>query len=215
MSSATPLWAGFLIGNLESVIAACLSASPDRQALLERIAGKAASVRWLPFGFTVHLHATHHYVQVRGDSAQPSDARISGTLAAFARRRVFHAAKLQSEPTGLTLEGDAEVARAFLDLIDHLTIDWETLLRGLPGAGLGAYAGNALYPLLAWSADAITKLRTDLAEYWQEETRELPSSAEAEQFAIDVTALAAELDHLTKRILRLEETLGAAVPPAR
>ncbi len=48
-------------------------------------------------------------------------------------------------------------------------------------------------------------LGRNLAEYWQEESRELPAPAELEAFSAEVARLQVATDNLEARILRLQQ----------
>jgi ubiquinone biosynthesis protein UbiJ len=74
--------------------------------------------------------------------------------------------------------------------------------NGLASAVLGLLQAG-----LDWGRDTAAALQTDLAEFWQEETRELPSRPEVDAFGRDVDRLRADCDGLEARVRELEDRL--------
>ncbi len=65
----------------------------------------------------------------------------------------------------------------------------------------------------AWRKELFENLRLDLAEYLQEETRDLPACAEANLFYREVDALSADYERLEARIARLNAAVAASSSP--
>ena len=109
------------------------------------------------------------------------DAVLRGTpltLASLAR---------SGEATGpLEIEGDPDVARRFQALLQAARPDWEEELARVVGDTAAHTIGNALRALTSWSKRAATSFSRDMAEFLQEESRDLPARGEVESFDADL-----------------------------
>jgi ubiquinone biosynthesis protein UbiJ len=66
--------------------------------------------------------------------------------------------------------------------------------------------------LLDWGRRAGGSLATSVAEYLQEEGRDLPTRTETEEFLADVDRLRDDTERLEARLARLESRTSATVP---
>lgn len=208
MAGPSPLLAGALAGTLESAIGAYLALAPNRQDLLAPLAGKVIALNLQPFG-TLYLCPTATNLQVLGEFSGTPDVRLTGTLAAFTRLHFGGSVRGSLAAGDIEMQGDMNTARHFQALFDQLDINWEALLAPCTGPVVAATALDWLRSGALWTRDAVETLRTDLAEFWQEETRELPTQSEAKAFCADVDALRNDRDRLEARIRRLEQAAAA------
>jgi ubiquinone biosynthesis protein UbiJ len=144
----------------------------------------------------------------RGDSLQLSaqgeaDARLSGTPGALARLAATGDEGLLRS-RAVRISGDPLVARDFRDLITLAAPDFEEELARLVGDIAARQVGNFLRGVSGWGLDSADRLSRNVAEYLQEESRDLPARAELEAFLDQVDDLAADLARLEARIRRLE-----------
>jgi ubiquinone biosynthesis protein UbiJ len=209
MAGSHPLLAGVLAGTLETAIGRYLALAPRRRELLEPIAGKLIALRLRPFGATLYLCPTETRVQVLTEAAGEPDVILSGYLGAFAALGLGGSAERRLFAGDIEIEGDADTARRFQALFERLDIDWQAHLARYTGEGIAAACLDLIRSGTAWTRDTADTLRTNLAEFWQEETRELPAHPEADAFFTEVDRLRADHDRLEARIKRLEATLAS------
>jgi len=144
----------------------------------------------------------------RGEAA---DATISGTPLALlelfaAGSRSTGSAKLNRA----LIRGDAQVAARYRELIAAARPDFEEELSRWVGdlparrLALGAQGAFAFLRKLGRTA------QENLAEYLQEESRDLPSKAELEDFALGVDQLREIADRVAVRLTRVEARLAQA-----
>lgn len=210
MSASHPLFAALLAGALEGAIGGWLALAGNRRELLPPLSGKVIALRLLPFGGNLYFCPTESKVQVLGEFSGTPDTTLSGTISAFARQGLGGPARESLAPGEIEVEGDTETARRFQNLLDGLNIDWEGLLAQYTGNGIAASALSLLRTGTGWTRDTVDALRTDLAEFWQEETRELPARPETESFLSAVDTLRADADRLEARIKRIEAARHSA-----
>jgi ubiquinone biosynthesis protein UbiJ len=106
----------------------------------------------------------------------------------------------------LDLTGDAATAQAFQQLLTHARPDIEEELSAVIGDtaahGLGEFARAAGQ----WARQTRSIMGDNIREYLQEESRDVPSRYETEQFSKRVNELRDDVDRLAARIDRLAES---------
>lgn len=148
-------------------------------------------------------------LQSAGDSVALSeqlqaDACLSGTPGALARLAATGDESIL-RARAVRISGDPLVARDFRDLIAIAAPDFEEELSRLVGDVAARQLGNLLRGLKDWGFDSADRLSHTVAEYLQEESRELPARPEVEAFLDRVDQLAGDVARLEARIRRLEQ----------
>lgn len=205
-----PLLAGLLAGTLESALGAYLGLDPKHGEALAPLAGKTLALRVRPFDATVYFCPTETGIPVLAEFDGTPDVTLSGSFLAFARVGLGGSAQEGLSTGAVAVEGDSETARRFQALFEQLDIDWEAHLAVYTGEGFASSLMAFIGAGNAWIRGSMGALRADLAEFWQEESRELPARPEAEAFLAAVDTLRADHDRLEARIRRLESTLKAS-----
>jgi ubiquinone biosynthesis accessory factor UbiJ len=142
----------------------------------------------------------------------PADAVISGSpisllklLASGAAVQAGTAPSAARVPVRIT--GNAEVAARYRELIELARPDWEEelarLVGDLPARRLALAASGAL----AFAARVRRAAGENLAEYLTEESRDLVSKPELEEFVVGVDQLRETADRVEARLARLEQRL--------
>jgi len=110
------------------------------------------------------------------------------------------------------IEGDAEVAQKFRELLAQAQPDFEEELSRVIGDVAARQVANFARGFLDWGRKAGGSLATNVAEYLQEEGRDLPTRTETEEFLAGVDRLRDDAERLEARLARLESRTAAAVP---
>ena len=103
----------------------------------------------------------------------------------------------------LDITGDAYTAQNFQQLLKYAKPDVEEELSQVIGDAAAHRAGQLARGFNAWVQGVRDTVHTDVREYLQEESREVPSRYEVEQFASKVDALRDDVARLEARINRL------------
>ena len=148
-------------------------------------------------------------LQSAGDSVALSeqlqaDACLSGTPGALARLAATGDESIL-RARAVRITGDPLVARDFRDLIAIAAPDFEEELSRLVGDVAARQLGNLLRGLRHWGFDSADRFSHTVAEYLQEESRELPARPEVEAFLDRVDQLASDVARLEARIRQLEQ----------
>ncbi len=131
------------------------------------------------------------------------DVLISGSLLTLAR--MSGESGLEALRDGsLELTGDAHKAERFQRLLAVARPDLEEELAGLVGDVAAHRLGEITRGIRGWGRAARETMETNLREYLQEESRDVPSRYEAERFATEVNTLRDDVERLAARIDRLQ-----------
>ncbi|CAI8779385.1 ubiquinone biosynthesis accessory factor UbiJ [Methylocaldum szegediense] len=209
MTVRHPVLAGFLAEALERAVAHYVSLDPRSRELLAPIAGKVIELKPRPFDFSIYFCPTDTSVQVLGDFGSRPDVTLAGSILAFTRLRLGESPRQLLSSGDIEIDGDMETARRFQALFEKLNVDFEAQLAQYTGQAFASTCFELFRSGLAWSRDTLNTLRLDLAEYWQEESRELPAQTEADAFYAEVDRLRADCDRLEVRIERIRRSLQA------
>ncbi|MGO9426157.1 MAG: SCP2 domain-containing protein [Steroidobacteraceae bacterium] len=146
-----------------------------------------------------------------GDTA--ADATIAGSpLALFdlLRGGTSGAVGAGKGRAAAQIQGDAEIAGRYRELFALARPDFEEelsrLVGDVPARRLSQFAKGAL----SWVRHARRTAGENLAEYLQEESRDLVSKPELEEFLLGVDQLRETADRVATRLARLEQRLRGA-----
>lgn len=192
-----------LLERLESTLNRGLSDSRKAQALCRQLDGRVMSltVQGTPLAFFLKAEGGRIALAPRHDGA--ADASLSGTpiaLLALAGPKAEGALR----GGGVRIEGDAEVAQKFRELLAQAQPDFEEELARVVGDVAARRVANVARGFLDWGRKASDSLATNVVEYLQEEGRDLPTRVEVEEFLADVDRLRDDTGRLEARLARLE-----------
>jgi ubiquinone biosynthesis protein UbiJ len=144
----------------------------------------------------------------RGDRLELServeaDAKLTGRPLSLARLAATGDEDVLRSKA-VRVAGDPLVAQDFRELIRIAAPDFEEELSRLVGDLAARRLANVARDLAGWGLDAADRLSRDVAEYLQEESRNLPARVEVEAFLDRVDATAEAFERLEARVARLE-----------
>jgi ubiquinone biosynthesis protein UbiJ len=191
-----------LFESLEAILNRNVAQSAKARALVDRLDGRSLSLRaeGTPFGFVLRI--TDGNVRVTGEDSKPADASLCGTpIALLSLAGARGEERLRSGT--VRIEGDAEVAQKFRELLRHTQPDFEEELSLLIGDVAAHQVAGFARGLVDWGRRASDSLATSVAEYLQEEGRDVPTRIEVDEFLRDVDTLRNDVDRLEARLARL------------
>ena len=192
-----------LLERLEGLLNRNVADSRQAQALCRQLDGRVVSltVEGTPLAFFFKAHGGRISLATRHEG--DADASLSGTpiaLLALAGPRAEGALR----GGGVRIEGDAEVAQKFRELLAQAQPDFEEELARVIGDVAAHQVANLARGLLDWGRKARTSLAGIVAEYLQEEGRDLPTRTEVEEFLAGVDQLRDDVERLEARFARLK-----------
>jgi ubiquinone biosynthesis protein UbiJ len=107
----------------------------------------------------------------------------------------------------LQISGDAEIAARYRELLELARPDWEEELSRLVGDLPARRISLAAQSALSWARKLARTASENLSEYLQEESRDLVSKPELEEFLVEVDELRETADRVEVRLARLERRL--------
>jgi ubiquinone biosynthesis protein UbiJ len=192
-------------GLYASPRAAALCAALDRRSMAVHCEGTPWSARLVSTGTGLTLRV--------GDDA-PADAAVrGGALSLLALGGPDAQAVMQRGD--VRIDGDAEIAQQFRELLALLRPDLEGALAQLLGPVPSHVVMRGLRSGLAWTRYAARTSLTNLSEYLAHERRVLVPRGESEHFMRHVEQLRERLDRLDAHVDLLERrsTVVAGGPP--
>jgi len=199
--SANPLQS--LLNRVAATLNRNIAQSRRAQELAAQLQGRALALRLeatnLSFYFTVDAG------QVRIDStrAGAADATLAGTPLALLAL-VGPGAEDRLRGSGIQIAGDAEIAQRFRELLQQAQPDFEEELSGIFGDLAAHQIANFARGLFDWGRKAADSLAINVAEYLQEEGRDVPTRLELEEFLRSVDDGRDATDRFEARLARLE-----------
>lgn len=191
---------------VETALNQALRLDPVAFARLEQFEGKTIALELQGTGLTLMLWPGRDGIQVMSTPVEEADTVISGTPLALAElsfgdtQRVLFAGEV-------TIRGDVETGQAFKRLLDNLAIDWEEQLSRLSGDVVAHHIGDVFRGLQQWGRQARQVLGRNLAEYLQQESRQLATREAVNVFVREVDQLRDDSERLQARLALLQQHL--------
>ena len=207
--TATPAW----LAAFEALLNRGVQASMQATALARRLGGTAlrleiagmASIRVSVLGGRLSLSGAGPLDSQAGEpgARAAADATIAGSPLALLRL----AGGSASRGAGVSVSGDAEIANSYRELLALARPDLEEelsrLIGDVPARALSRFAAKTL----EWAARARRAAGENIAEYLQEEGRDLVNKPELDEFLQGVDMVRESADRVDARIARLEQRL--------
>jgi ubiquinone biosynthesis protein UbiJ len=199
--SATPAW----LASAEALLNRCIDSSARAAVLARRLEGTSLQI---DVDGIIRIRLSTHrgrLALLAGDDS-PADAVISGSLPALLQL-LKAAAPRGAGLAAAQIRGDAEIADRYRELLALARPDPEEELSrwigDLPARRVSQFASGAL----DWARRARRTAAMNIAEYLQEEGRDLVNRTELDEFLRGVDELRDTADRVGARLGRLEARL--------
>jgi ubiquinone biosynthesis protein UbiJ len=206
---ATPVW----LAAIESLLNRGIGQSLRARSAAARLHGTCMELRIEGFA-AIRIAACAGRIALSSAAAAAPDAVISGPplalLELFARRGDSAAPRGAER---VLISGDAEIAARYRELLELARPDWEEELSRLIGDLPARRISLAARAAFAWGRGFVRSARANVAEYLQEESRDLVSKPEVQEFLGQVDTLRETADRVEARIARLERRLEGRHEP--
>jgi|SRR5713226_6235453 len=212
--AATPAW----LAAVEALLNRGVHASMQATALARRLDGTALLLN-IEGMAAIRINVVRERLSLTGaglsldsEAAEPADATISGSPLALLRLAgatdLAGATSLgRARGAGAIVSGDAEIGNSYRELIALARPDFEEelsrLIGDVPARGLSQFALKTV----EWARAARRTAGENIAEYLQEESRDLVNKTELDEFLQGVDTLRETADRVDARIARLEQRL--------
>ncbi len=192
---------------LETAINAYLRLDPETLERLGRLQDKVIAIELKGLDITFYALPGRYGLRLQPHWEDEVDTTISGTPLAFSRLGLGDSSQALFSGD-VTIKGDVETGQRFKRILDEMDIDWEEQLSRFTGDVIAHRTGDLIRDGLRWGRRVVESLRQDVSEYLQEESRILPSRAEATAFMDEVDRLRDDVERLEARVKRLQRRLA-------
>ena len=175
--------------------------TPARE-LCKKLEGKTVAIRVRDTALAMYFEVRDEVVLLAMDSPAEPDVVITGSLFTLASMAQSSSAGALRDGS-LDLTGDAYTAQAFQELLALAKPDIEEELSMFVGDVAAHHVGELARGLGNWAKEARNTMGMNIREYLQEESRDLPSRYEVEQFATAVDSLRDDVARLEARFNRI------------
>lgn len=193
--------AALVATGIETALNGYFSLDPDVLARLATLDGKVLAIELSGLDVALYLLPRQSHIRVFDTHAKEPDVLIRGTPLALMRMARGSAADVGD--TGVFVKGDAHTAKAFQDMLKAVDIDWEEHLSRWIGDIAAHQVGNVVRNTAAWGNRTLDTMSSNVTEYLQHESRDLPSRYAMNEFLDSIDTLRNDADRLEARIRRL------------
>jgi ubiquinone biosynthesis protein UbiJ len=188
---------------LESVLNRNIAASSAARALCQRLNGKVLALHIEGLPLSIYFHSQGEQMSLDTQHEGTPNATLSGTPLSLLRM-AGPAPEAALRTGNVHIQGDAEVAQTFSELLKHARPDLEEELSRVIGDVAAHHVGNVARSALGFARRAADTFTQNVSEYLQEEGRDVPSRTEAQEFLVGVDTLRDDVDRLEARLALLE-----------
>jgi ubiquinone biosynthesis protein UbiJ len=199
--SASPVNAIF--DRLSALLNRNVAQSERASALAQQLEGRALALVLEGTPITLFFRVADGRIAIDTRDAGESDATLSGSPISLLSL-VGPGAEDRLRGSSIRIAGDAEVAQRFRDVLQHARPDFEEELSRVVGDVAAHQVANIARTFFDWGRKAADSFSTNVAEYLQEEGRDVPSRVEVEEFLEAVDQLRETTDRLDARLSRVE-----------
>jgi ubiquinone biosynthesis accessory factor UbiJ len=201
-----------LLTPLESLLNRNIAGSSTARAACKRLAGKTLAVNLTssPQNTLLSLYFTcdGERIAVASKSDAIATAALSGTpLAYLSMLGTQPEAALRSG--SIRIEGDAEVAQVFRDLLAAAQPELEEELSRVIGDVSAHQVGKLARGALAFGKRVTDTLAQNVSEYLQEESRDVVTRIEADEFIEGVDKLRDDVERAEAKLAHLHRQVRA------
>ena len=199
--SANPLPS--LLNRVAATLNRNIAQSSRAQSLAAQLEGRALALRLEATNLSFYFTVAAGQVRIDSTHAGATDATLAGTPLALLAL-VGSGAEDRLRGSGIQIAGDAEIAQRFRELLQQAQPDFEEELSGVFGDLAAHQIANFARGLFDWGRKAADSLANNVAEYLQEEGRDVPTRVELDEFFESVDQLREAADRAEARLARLE-----------
>jgi len=182
-----------------------IRATTPARELCQQLGGKTVAIRVrdtaLAMYFTIS-NSGDSAITLSAEAESEPDVVITGSMLTLARM-AGKSGEQAIRDGALDLTGDADVAQAFQTLLRFAAPDVEEELSGLIGDVAAHQLGEVARSIRDWGRGAHSTMRSNIREYLQEESRDVPSRYEVDRLTTQIDLLRDDVDRLEARLNRL------------
>jgi len=179
---------------LETSINRYLALDFSAQDNLNALNNKSVELNIKEISSPVFFNIVNQHVKVLSTFTDDPDVRMTTTVPVLLKMGLSKEDDEALLGGDFEMSGNMDVGRQFRYIFKNVDIDWEEIISKYTGDIVAHKLGNGFRKLNHWLANTKDTIRNDIAEYLQEESRQLPSSREVDDYlqAVDDVRMAVE-----------------------
>ncbi|MEE8306306.1 MAG: SCP2 sterol-binding domain-containing protein [Gammaproteobacteria bacterium] len=189
-----------LLQPVQQLVNRGIGESTTAKAQLAQLEGESIQLQLEGLPFELVLVAMEDELLIGGVAPVEPTATLHGTLLGAVK---FMRGDETTTSAGLRIDGDAEVAQGFVELLKLARPDFEEELSRITGDIAAHQIGNVFRGAKDFAARAAQTLRANTSEYLQEESEQLPPRIEVEAFYEDLSRLRDGVERAAARLAQL------------
>ncbi len=193
-----------LLAPLQTALNRSVGTSTPARTLARDLDSRRVVIHSPDIGLNISFTFEEEVVQLTTASIEGADCVIAGSPLTLLRL-AGDDPEAAFRDGSAEIKGDAQVGQAFQKFLRFARPDLEEELSRLIGDTAAHQLARGFKGFMAWGKKSSEAMALNTAEYLQEESRDLPSSAEAQHFMAAVDTLREEADRLEARLRRLEK----------
>lgn len=193
----------FAITQLEQALNGLLALDPETSARVRAVNGQIVLLKMANTELAVFLTSHDGRLHTLTETDQKPAAILTGSPSAFMHIGLASICGKPSPDAQIEIAGNQETGRAFLTIMEKLSIDWEEQLSRLTGDIVAHQAGHAARRTAQSVDNMRVTLHSNLSEYLQEELRVLPTRIEISNLSADITDVESRMQRLEERLRQL------------
>lgn len=195
-----------LLKPLERLLNKGFESSKKAREISAQHAGKVLAVLVSKPNFSVHIEIQDSALRfLDGVDIEP-DTTLGGDLVDLIKLAKPNPERTLRE-TGIVIEGDAGFAQAIQELMAALKPDPEEELSKVFGDVTAHQVGRAVEQFSNWTRTTLDTFGTNFREFLSEESRDLPTRYETEEFMGLVETLRDDIDRMIARLEKVQSKL--------
>ncbi len=199
-----------LLHKLANVLNRNIREMTPARELCEQLDGKTIAIRVRDTSLAMYFQFDAETVTLTSEFASDPDLLIEGsilTLGSLLGPGGGNAASGAGSVRdgALTMTGDVQTAQTFQELLSYAKPDMEEQLSTVVGDVAAHRMGEFVRGVVNWARGARSTMGSNIREYLQEESGDLPSRYETERFSRQVDTLRDDVARLEARLDRLAE----------
>jgi ubiquinone biosynthesis protein UbiJ len=197
-----------LLAPVQFVLDRGVAESTSAAALCARLEGKSLLMRPAATGLSTHFVVEDGRLLLRSGAPDHADAEIAGSLLSLMRLATDDPQQVIRQGA-VQITGDSDVAEDFQALLGFVRPDLEEELARVTGDPVAHEVGRATRGLLSWATMARHSLARSLTEFLVEETHDLASVTEIEEFCGEVDEVSLGIERAESKLQLLREQIAS------
>jgi len=191
-----------LLDQLAELLNRNVAMSTQAQVLAHGLEGRSLAVHVEGLPLKVRASIDSGQVTLSTAADETADATVSGTPLSLLSL-IGSDARVRLRTSPVTINGDAEIAEGFQELLRAARPELEEELSRHMGDVAARQVVNVIRGVTGWGRNAAVTFATNVGEYLQEEGRDLVTRTEMDEFLREVDEQREAADRLEARVARL------------